>query len=217
MAHEVWLLRYGPRMYAVCCKESRWLGKEAFSTIQAACFPEYFALQSGACLLALGPASGWQQLCMGVATLLALANQFVLGPKTTQLMVTGLEECFGRAVRGEALREVGPGSAPTEWRRREEELRHGPRHLHVAGPLEFAGRLRISLPARHDMSEKMLPLPSRGLSERAGRSQRPGHRAPLNRGMLEGSTKRAASRSLSSTATSFRCLRAPGRPLGSKV
>lgn len=32
---EVWLLRYGPRMYAVCCKESSWLGKEAFSTIQA--------------------------------------------------------------------------------------------------------------------------------------------------------------------------------------
>ena len=33
---QVWLLRYGPRMYKVCCKESAWLGKEAFSTIQVA-------------------------------------------------------------------------------------------------------------------------------------------------------------------------------------
>ncbi|CAK8989172.1 unnamed protein product [Durusdinium trenchii] len=75
---NVWLLRYGPRMYAVCCKESTWLGKEAFSTIQAACFPEYFALQSGSCILALGGApSSWAKLLMTIATMLALVNQLV--------------------------------------------------------------------------------------------------------------------------------------------
>ncbi|CAE7253601.1 unnamed protein product [Symbiodinium sp. CCMP2592] len=93
-APKVWLLRYGPRMYAVCCKESRWLGKEAFSTLQAACFPEFFALQTAACLAALGghwaTAPVWDvpNLAMMAAIVLALINQFGLGPKTTQLMVS---------------------------------------------------------------------------------------------------------------------------------
>ncbi|CAE7038244.1 unnamed protein product [Symbiodinium sp. KB8] len=91
---NVWLLRYGPRMYAVCCKESRWLGKEAFSTLQAACFPEFFALQTAACLVALGgrwaTASVWDvaNLAMMAAIALALINLFGLGPKTTQLMAS---------------------------------------------------------------------------------------------------------------------------------
>ena len=43
---EVWLLRYGPRMYAVCCKESSWLGKEAFSTIQVSLSGSWVMVQS---------------------------------------------------------------------------------------------------------------------------------------------------------------------------
>ncbi|CAK8989135.1 unnamed protein product [Durusdinium trenchii] len=95
---NVWLLRYGPRMYAVCCKESTWLGKEAFSAIQAACFPEYFALQSGSCILALGGApSSWAKLLMTIATMLALVNQLVLGPRTAQLMVKLYDTSTGSA------------------------------------------------------------------------------------------------------------------------
>eukprot|EP00435_Cladocopium_sp_Y103_P032748 s1424_g8.t1 len=93
---NVWLLRYGPRMYAVCCKESSWLGKEAFSTIQAACFPEYFALQSGSCILALAAANSLMaRLAMASAIALALVNQLALGPKTAQLMVKLYEKSSG--------------------------------------------------------------------------------------------------------------------------
>eukprot|EP00931_Biecheleriopsis_adriatica_P076532 TRINITY_DN50229_c0_g1_i1.p1 TRINITY_DN50229_c0_g1~~TRINITY_DN50229_c0_g1_i1.p1 ORF type:complete len:217 (-),score=37.19 TRINITY_DN50229_c0_g1_i1:219-869(-) len=94
---NVWLLRYGPRMFKVCSKESSWLGKEAFSTIQAACFPEYFSLQTASCVLALGGYLGAAEgvasiadtasLAMIAAVIFALINQFVLGPKTTKLMV----------------------------------------------------------------------------------------------------------------------------------
>eukprot|EP00434_Breviolum_minutum_P017836 symbB.v1.2.015741.t3/scaffold1123.1/size136624/6 len=93
---NVWLLRYGPRMYAVCCKESSWLGKEAFSTIQAACFPEYFALQSGSCILALcGATNLWALAAMASAAALALVNQLFLGPKTAELMVKLYEKSAG--------------------------------------------------------------------------------------------------------------------------
>ena len=56
---------------------------------QAACFPEYFALQSGSCILALAGANSFRaQLAMVVAIALALVNQLALGPKTAQLMVS---------------------------------------------------------------------------------------------------------------------------------
>ena len=60
---------------------------------EAACFPEYFALQSGSCILALGGApSSWAKLLMTIATMLALVNQLVLGPRTAQLMVSYTED-----------------------------------------------------------------------------------------------------------------------------
>ena len=42
---SAWLLRYGPKMFKTCVAQEEWLGRPAFSTLQAACFPEYFALQ----------------------------------------------------------------------------------------------------------------------------------------------------------------------------
>ncbi|CAK8989137.1 DUF4149 domain-containing protein [Durusdinium trenchii] len=65
---------------------------------QAACFPEYFALQSGSCILALGGApSSWAKLLMTIATMLALVNQLVLGPRTAQLMVKLYDTSTGSA------------------------------------------------------------------------------------------------------------------------
>ena len=68
---------------------------------QAACFPEYFALQSGSCILALAAAKSFMaRLAMALAIALALVNQLALGPKTAQLMVSWgmdwkvLESCF---------------------------------------------------------------------------------------------------------------------------
>jgi hypothetical protein len=56
---------------------------------QAACFPEYFALQSGSCILALAAAKSFMaRLAMALAIALALVNQLALGPKTAQLMVS---------------------------------------------------------------------------------------------------------------------------------
>lgn len=56
---------------------------------QAACFPEYFALQSGSCILALAAANSFMaRLAMALAIALALVNQLALGPKTAQLMVS---------------------------------------------------------------------------------------------------------------------------------
>eukprot|EP00928_Gymnodinium_smaydae_P040541 TRINITY_DN27486_c0_g1_i1.p1 TRINITY_DN27486_c0_g1~~TRINITY_DN27486_c0_g1_i1.p1 ORF type:complete len:268 (+),score=35.74 TRINITY_DN27486_c0_g1_i1:174-977(+) len=92
---NVWLLRYGPKMFKVCSKENDWLGKEAFSTLQAACFPEYFALQSASCILAFGCHIGASPskkifdsagIAMALAVVTALINAWVLGPKTTQNM-----------------------------------------------------------------------------------------------------------------------------------
>ncbi|CAK9054747.1 unnamed protein product [Durusdinium trenchii] len=65
---------------------------------EAACFPEYFALQSGSCILALGGApSSWAKLLMTIATMLALVNQLVLGPRTAQLMVKLYDTSTGSA------------------------------------------------------------------------------------------------------------------------
>ena len=64
------------------------IGYVLWSWLQAACFPEYFALQSGSCILALSGASNfWAQAAMASATALALVNQLFLGPKTAELMV----------------------------------------------------------------------------------------------------------------------------------
>merc|ERR1712194_255939 len=47
------LFRYAPKMYTTCM-EVEYLGKESFSPIQAALFPEFFALQIAATIVALG-------------------------------------------------------------------------------------------------------------------------------------------------------------------
>jgi len=101
---NVWLLRYGPKMFKVCTTEASWLGKEAFSTIQASLFPEYFALQAASCVVALGGHVGvlmadpfhagvvgltldLESWAMLLAVVFALVNLLGLGPKTTELMV----------------------------------------------------------------------------------------------------------------------------------
>merc|ERR1712110_678063 len=85
-------LRYGPRMFKVCSSNSQWLGKEAFSTLQAACFPEFFALQCAACLLSLGARIGTSgfdiaAIALTIATLLGLINLLFLGPVSMPLMM----------------------------------------------------------------------------------------------------------------------------------
>eukprot|EP00933_Yihiella_yeosuensis_P031235 TRINITY_DN24779_c0_g1_i1.p1 TRINITY_DN24779_c0_g1~~TRINITY_DN24779_c0_g1_i1.p1 ORF type:complete len:229 (+),score=43.97 TRINITY_DN24779_c0_g1_i1:80-766(+) len=101
LGSNAWLFCYGPTMFKICTATS-WLGKEAFSTIQASVFPDYFALQTAACIVALGGHFGdlWSPrslvegtplnlaaCAMLAALLFALLNLLVLGPKTSELMV----------------------------------------------------------------------------------------------------------------------------------
>merc|ERR1711907_50272 len=67
-------------------------GKEAFSTIQAALFPEFFALQTASCMLALGghtAVSGFDvaSTALLVAVGLALTNLLALGPISMPYML----------------------------------------------------------------------------------------------------------------------------------
>jgi len=100
-----WLLVYGNKMMKVCKENHKWLGKEAFSLIQANNFPEFFALQTGCSLLALGghvgavSASGgnsgavpWRSLSGAAlaalgAVLAGAVNLFILGPMTNPRML----------------------------------------------------------------------------------------------------------------------------------
>eukprot|EP00929_Paragymnodinium_shiwhaense_P105192 TRINITY_DN70117_c0_g1_i1.p1 TRINITY_DN70117_c0_g1~~TRINITY_DN70117_c0_g1_i1.p1 ORF type:complete len:231 (+),score=49.71 TRINITY_DN70117_c0_g1_i1:75-767(+) len=91
---NVWLFCYGKKMFKVCSTHSQWLGKEAFSTIQAACFPDFFALQTAAALLVYGGYVGGArevdarlQCCAGLAVFLGLCNLLWLGPKSIPLMM----------------------------------------------------------------------------------------------------------------------------------
>eukprot|EP00404_Azadinium_spinosum_P024610 CAMPEP_0180607952 /NCGR_PEP_ID=MMETSP1037_2-20121125/27986_1 /TAXON_ID=632150 /ORGANISM="Azadinium spinosum, Strain 3D9" /LENGTH=212 /DNA_ID=CAMNT_0022627289 /DNA_START=51 /DNA_END=689 /DNA_ORIENTATION=+ len=93
LGSNAWLFKYGPTMFNVCTSVG-WLGKEGFSTIQASLFPDYFALQTASCMIALGGHVGamggafdkaaW---LMSAAMLCAMVNLFALGPKTTSLML----------------------------------------------------------------------------------------------------------------------------------
>lgn len=89
---NVWLFRYGSKSFKVCKEHSKWLGKEAFSTIQAACFPEFFALQVSACLLVVGghvAVSGFDFASAFIltATAFGCVNLLVLGPMTMPRMI----------------------------------------------------------------------------------------------------------------------------------
>jgi len=98
---NAWLFRYGPKMYNTCIKVE-YLGKQAFSTIQAALFPEYFALQIAATIVALGAHTGggtssfssdpvsW---CLLTAILFGLVNIMVLGPLTSKYMIEMYSLC----------------------------------------------------------------------------------------------------------------------------
>jgi len=99
------LFRYAPKMYTTCM-EVEYLGKEAFSTIQAALFPEFFALQIASTFVALGGRIGqgatptetvWGYdsvcLCLSGALLLGLVNLLCLGPLTSRFMVDMYNLC----------------------------------------------------------------------------------------------------------------------------
>lgn len=99
------LFRYAPKMYTVCM-DVEYLGKEAFSTIQAALFPEYFALQIAATTVALGGRIGqgvvpketvWGYdavtVCLVGAILLGLLNLLWLGPLTSRFMIEMYNIC----------------------------------------------------------------------------------------------------------------------------
>eukprot|EP00401_Gymnodinium_catenatum_P044213 CAMPEP_0117475704 /NCGR_PEP_ID=MMETSP0784-20121206/9932_1 /TAXON_ID=39447 /ORGANISM="" /LENGTH=212 /DNA_ID=CAMNT_0005269959 /DNA_START=21 /DNA_END=660 /DNA_ORIENTATION=- len=89
---NIWLFCYGKKMFKVCTANESGSGKEAFSTIQAACFPAFFGLQTSATAFALGGhvgASGFDVAAMAAATALffGLLNLLVLGPKSMPLMM----------------------------------------------------------------------------------------------------------------------------------
>merc|ERR1712107_562547 len=54
LGSNIWLIMYGKKTFKVCTSQSTWLGKESFSTIQAASFPDFFAFLTAASFLACG-------------------------------------------------------------------------------------------------------------------------------------------------------------------
>eukprot|EP00408_Alexandrium_pacificum_P020635 CAMPEP_0171197618 /NCGR_PEP_ID=MMETSP0790-20130122/22504_1 /TAXON_ID=2925 /ORGANISM="Alexandrium catenella, Strain OF101" /LENGTH=198 /DNA_ID=CAMNT_0011662865 /DNA_START=68 /DNA_END=664 /DNA_ORIENTATION=- len=89
---NAWLLIYGSKMYRVCAS-LEWIGKEGFSTIQAALFPDFFAFQTAGCVVALGTYVGVSHSfdiaagAMAASLALGLINLGFMGPKTNQLML----------------------------------------------------------------------------------------------------------------------------------
>jgi len=99
------LFRYAPKMYTTCM-EVEYLGKEAFSTIQAALFPEFFGLQIASTVVALGGRIGQGaapketvcgydavSLCLVGSILSGLINILLLGPLTSRFMVEMYNLC----------------------------------------------------------------------------------------------------------------------------
>mmetsp|Transcript_142810 Transcript_142810/g.397806 ORF Transcript_142810/g.397806 Transcript_142810/m.397806 type:complete len:204 (-) Transcript_142810:88-699(-) len=105
---NAWLMVYGPKMYTVCTS-TQWLGKEGFSTIQAALFPDFFAFQTASCVIALGAYIGVSQtvdtaaITISASLVFCLINLAFLGPKTNALMVelykTPMMDDAGKAVK----------------------------------------------------------------------------------------------------------------------